>query len=727
MLGLMEVHLLLFSLGWSGQIYWATGFMLQEQPKGRDASSANYHQDDSAAKDLNDRGSTNNNFQLKGSAKFNRHDSRLINKTMRNLCYCNYGPDVCEFEDTCIKHENSACFHAVRQMYESGEESGYPGSMQTEHFYGCAPLERSSSSGGPHKGSHLTCNAYRSTHSTPSSIACCYEGHFCNMDLVLPKYAVTEGDTEKAASHELSPRLNAAIIFLTVGCLIGVIFILIGYVLWKQIFAPKEKMPTWMKRLKKESLVSVQSSLLGKADPNDNSQASFEYTSGSGSGALTLNERSIALDLTMLETVARGRYGEVCKALYRGSIVAVKTFYTTEEDSWKNERDIYQTQMLNHENVLQYVAADISSNVDSITTMMLITDYHSLGSLYDYLRGGRLLDISEALQISFSVISGIEHLHNAVRGTGSRRKPEIAHRDIKSKNVIVKRAGVCCIADFGLAVRCENSVIIPEKINIQVGTKRYMAPEVLNRSLNINNFDEFKAADIYSFALVMWEVMHRVVDERAHLRPEDREHQRIMSYSSSSGIATGSDRTFNSSVLLNHTTTNSSSNSNNETVVDTYGRIPVAANLNNGQDSNSVKCMDNAAGQQKGGAKPLSPTLAFRHHDLDTNVGQEQMKETNQRPYMLPYQNVVETDPTFEQMRRIVCEQRIRPPIEEDWKRPGNVVMKLLCDLMCEAWNENPKSRHTSLKIKKEMNNLISILHGGENQSASQSRYYAAR
>lgn len=69
------------------------------------------------------------------------------------------------------------------------------------------------------------------------------------------------------------------------------------------------------------------------------------------------------------------RYGEVRLARFRGSLVAVKvsrgsascghqvfyvvilgflqTFYTTEEDSWNNEREIYETQMLNHENILR--------------------------------------------------------------------------------------------------------------------------------------------------------------------------------------------------------------------------------------------------------------------------------------------------------------------------------------------------------------------------------------
>lgn len=112
------------------------------------------------------------------------------------------------------------------------------------------------------------------------------------------------------------------------------------------------------------------------------------------------------------------------------------------------------------------MAADISSTVDAITQMLLITDYHPLGSLYDYLRLNRPLGLKEGLGYAhryftaflvslnaLSIIAGLEHLHSTLHGTGSRIKPQISHRDMKSKNVIVKRPGVCCIADFGLAVR----------------------------------------------------------------------------------------------------------------------------------------------------------------------------------------------------------------------------------------------------------------------------------
>lgn len=43
----------------------------------------------------------------------------------------------------------------------------------------------------------------------------------------------------------------------------------------------------------------------------------------------------------------------------------------------------------------------------------------------------------------------------------------------------------------------------------QVGTARYMAPEVLESRINLENIESFKQADVYSMALVLWEITSR--------------------------------------------------------------------------------------------------------------------------------------------------------------------------------------------------------------------------
>lgn len=45
--------------------------------------------------------------------------------------------------------------------------------------------------------------------------------------------------------------------------------------------------------------------------------------------------------------------------------------------------------------------------------------------------------------------------------------------------------------------------------NPKVGTRRYMAPEVLNETLNMSCFESLKMADMYAFGLVLWEVTRR--------------------------------------------------------------------------------------------------------------------------------------------------------------------------------------------------------------------------
>ena len=84
------------------------------------------------------------------------------------------------------------------------------------------------------------------------------------------------------------------------------------------------------------------------------------------------------------------------------------------------------------------------------------------------------------------------------------------------RNILIKNDGTAAIAVFGLAVRynsdTESLDISP---NTRVGTRRYMAPEILSNNINTNCFESFKAADIYCLGLVFWEVGRRTVSSEA--------------------------------------------------------------------------------------------------------------------------------------------------------------------------------------------------------------------
>lgn len=133
-------------------------------------------------------------------------------------------------------------------------------------------------------------------------------------------------------------------------------------------------------------------------------------------------------------------------------------------------------------------------------------------------------------------------------------KVGLAHRDLKTKNILVKKDLTCCIADLGLAVRevgitrksrmawmnnkknNERHVVIDIQANPRAGTHRmlrlqfsnilvkimkfkkyvyllffqgYMAPEVLDGTINMHNFESFKAADMYALGLAFWEMLRR--------------------------------------------------------------------------------------------------------------------------------------------------------------------------------------------------------------------------
>nr|XP_020473363.1 activin receptor type-1-like [Monopterus albus] len=231
-------------------------------------------------------------------------------------------------------------------------------------------------------------------------------------------------------------------------------------------------------------------------------------TSGSGTGLPYLVQRTMARQISLVECVGKGRYGEVWRGTWMGESVAVKIFSSRDEQSWFRETEIYNTVQLRHDNILGFIASDMTSK-NSSTQLWLVTHFHELGSLYDFLQHSSL-EPESCLRMCLSVACGLVHLHTEI--VSSQEKPAISHRDLKSRNILVKRNGQCCIADLGLAViHSQSHDYLDVGNNPRVGTKRYMAPEVLDETIRKDIFESYKQTDIWALGLVFWEITRRTM------------------------------------------------------------------------------------------------------------------------------------------------------------------------------------------------------------------------
>ncbi|XP_053119702.1 activin receptor type-2A isoform X2 [Hemicordylus capensis] len=209
--------------------------------------------------------------------------------------------------------------------------------------------------------------------------------------------------------------------------------------------------------------------------------------------------------LQLLEVKARGRFGCVWKAQLLNEYVAVKIFPIQDKQSWQNEYEIYSLPGMKHENVLQFIGAEKrGTNID--VDLWLITAFHEKGSLTDFLKAN-VVSWNELCHIAETMARGLAYLHEDIPGLKDGHKPAISHRDIKSKNVLLKNNLTACIADFGLALKFEAGKSAGDTHG-QVGTRRYMAPEVLEGAINFQR-DAFLRIDMYAMGLVLWELASR--------------------------------------------------------------------------------------------------------------------------------------------------------------------------------------------------------------------------
>ncbi|KAE8278598.1 Bone morphogenetic protein receptor type-2 [Larimichthys crocea] len=229
------------------------------------------------------------------------------------------------------------------------------------------------------------------------------------------------------------------------------------------------------------------------------------------------SESSLDLDnLKLLELIGRGRYG----AVYCGSLderpVAVKVFTAANRQNFLNECSIYRLPLLEHDNIARFVAADERTGPEGRTEYLLVMDYYPHGSLNRYL-SVQTNDWVCSCRLAHSVTRGLAYLHTELF-KGDLYKPAVSHRDLNSRNVLVKADGTCVIIDFGLSMKLtgnrparhgeeENAAIS------EVGTIRYMAPEVLEGAVNLRDCESaLKQVDMYALGLIYWETFMRCTD-----------------------------------------------------------------------------------------------------------------------------------------------------------------------------------------------------------------------
>ncbi|NXK01424.1 AMHR2 protein, partial [Corythaixoides concolor] len=84
------------------------------------------------------------------------------------------------------------------------------------------------------------------------------------------------------------------------------------------------------------------------------------------------------------------------------------------------------------------------------------------------------------------------------------------HRDLSSQNVLVREDGTCAIGDFGLALALPPRTQAGTVRWAQAGTQRYLAPEILDESLDLRAWGRaLRQADVYALALLLWEILSR--------------------------------------------------------------------------------------------------------------------------------------------------------------------------------------------------------------------------
>jgi len=212
--------------------------------------------------------------------------------------------------------------------------------------------------------------------------------------------------------------------------------------------------------------------------------------------------------LSFGKMLGRGAEGPVYAAWYQETPVAVK------RASCQTEIDVHLHAGW-HDNVVNL--RGLAHNGGHSYLVMELCPRGTLDMLI-HKGSASTIDPSKLLPIARSIARGMLHLH--------RRLPPIFHRDLKPGNIFIGHGFVMKIGDFGMARYAVerhrgiqdtdtnfNHILDRTLTPGVIGTAAYAAPELLGssspRSSDVCDPSIMLKADVYSFGVILWELLER--------------------------------------------------------------------------------------------------------------------------------------------------------------------------------------------------------------------------
>nr|XP_058936651.1 transcription factor Sp1 isoform X3 [Kogia breviceps] len=263
-------------------------------------------------------------------------------------------------------------------------------------------------------------------------------------------------------------------------------------------------------------------------------------------------------ELCFSQVIREGGHAVVWAGRLQDKLVAIKAFPLRAVAQFQAERALYGLPGLRHDHIVRLIAASRGSPGPLPCGPLLVLELHprNEGFYCSFPSNCQLLpaSCSPTQRLSPSVLCyrvtpqarWFARVPRLTRSASSvsvftpspvrqyevakgQYKPGIAHRDLSSQNVLIRDDGSCAIGDLGLALVLPGLAQPPTWAPTQprgpaaimeAGTQRYMAPELLDKTLDLQDWGTaLRRADVYSLALLLWEIMSRCPDLRPDSRP----------------------------------------------------------------------------------------------------------------------------------------------------------------------------------------------------------------